>query len=1836
LLGAPRGGNESGRLVVALIGACALLLVLAPAAFAAKGLVSSFGATGTTGGAFSATTGVGGVAVNNSTGDVYAVDRGNHRIQQFTASGSFIRAWGQDVDTAAGTGFEICTVAANCKAGINSASTGGAMSTPQGVAIDPASGNVYVTDQAFLRVDVFSSTGTFLRSFGQDVVSSGPGNNPAAAAKQTLTVDATGGTFTLSFRGKTTAALPWNVSAAELKAALEALSTIGPLSVSTSGGPGATAALVITFAGGMGNAPLPAITPNPSGLSGGGESAGVAITTPGSSGFEICVAANGDVCKTGVTGGTAGAFASTFGGYPAINPNNSNVVVADPANRRGQVFTSGGTFIRAFGADVVANGPSNGGGADEVQQIKVGASSGTFTLTFSAQTTPALPYSASASQVEAALNGLSTIGGVAGRVTVTGGPGDPTGSSPYVITFGGSLAGTNVAQITINSSGLGVAVETELSCTGGPETATLTYQWLRNGAAISGASSTAYTTVADDAGAVIQCEATGLIVGTGSKQVSGATVVSPAPGTAPPVAPVSIAAPTITSGSLSVGGPGGAVLTCVPGSWAGSPSFAYRWSLNGAPIAGATAATYVVQEADLASAGNFQCAVLGTNGGGTVALVSANRVTTPSPVPGAPVLTASVPSPGVASTATEGVPGYEVCAASAMDVCKVGVAGTGIGMFANTSPNRVAVDSAGSIYATDANNFRVQKFTSSASAAAVFAPSILTGTGSSSAPSELAVDPVSDNVYVAKAYTSPTERRILQFDNAGNLVDTHLSGALATSINGLAAASSSAPAGAGNLYVTTAAGVGAVQQVLVLNTPVPPVATTDPGAGFAVTATGVTATGSVNPKSFTTTWRFEYSTDGSTWTKAPAPDATLGFADGIAHAVSQAIPDLMPNTTYRVRLVATKPFGGGSSTSPETTFKTATQAPIISGTGVDSIQNTSVRLVGFVNPRSQEATYHFEYGTAGDCETNACQSVPVPEASAGSGFTPLFVIQPVDGLQPATTYHYRLVASNSTGATKGPDQTFTTRALPLPVAGRAYELVSPANKPGGVGVGVYSSAIDGDNGVRTGTASSDGERFISPSVAGHLTEGGFLYVTDYAFSDRTDEGWISHTAYTRKDYSARGGTAVNFDPETATDDLSQIGFRSNGAFLFPSMSNWSNGLLPSYISDWNGKWETMAPVIPTGGSPNVLVQAAAAKRTLVGGSELRGMLGPEDPTSDQPTGVSGGSATYLHVAPATGPSDTLPGGGAKVLIGACTGSGAARTEIPQRSEAGKQGAQECPAPSPGRNQRLVSLKGASVDHANTLNNTTRDAISDDGRRVFFNSPDPMASGSPTTCSGTGPATECPSQVYVWQEGEGGEPTVRWVSRSTVADQDASLMAKVYYEGASRTGDRVFFRTNAPLTSDDPNGTGSAPVTTGTPSATSWDLYEYEVPSGADGRPGAPDPGAGTLRRVSAGPLGTGDGNVSVGGTAGSLRAVSADGTKLFFTSQVPLPGVATNANPTNGTSTVASGAAAETASTNLYYYDSAKPLADRWEFVARLPRGNPIGQCATVAVLPGQSRQLTGNGKQYSTSMSVNCFHVTDDGEFATFWTHGKLVANDPDEVSGDMYAFDAVKDRLVRISQPHGGKGIAYGCVGLDVKNPTNYCYGDGGFYGSFQDLSGLATDPDDPSVHMAYFQSKSQLVPEDTNDHFDVYEWRDGKLSLVSTGTAATGAFFSGNSADGRDVFFETRSKLSWQDFDGVMDVYDARSGGGIPEPPPGTPGCNPLAEQCQGPPIAPPPPPPTGTSTYAGPGNESPGKPKKQPKPKKSKKKSSKKNRGKKQKHKQKKQQRSGGNHTSGKGR
>jgi tripartite motif-containing protein 71 len=117
-----------------------------------------------------------GIAVDSG-GDVYVADRSFDRIQKFASGGGWIRLWGEDVVGGGGTGFEVCTVAAQCKQGETvDPARGGELDDPVGVTADGA-GNVYTSEssenQAGTRIQRFDSSGNWQRAWGADVIEGG-------------------------------------------------------------------------------------------------------------------------------------------------------------------------------------------------------------------------------------------------------------------------------------------------------------------------------------------------------------------------------------------------------------------------------------------------------------------------------------------------------------------------------------------------------------------------------------------------------------------------------------------------------------------------------------------------------------------------------------------------------------------------------------------------------------------------------------------------------------------------------------------------------------------------------------------------------------------------------------------------------------------------------------------------------------------------------------------------------------------------------------------------------------------------------------------------------------------------------------------------------------------------------------------------------------------------------------------------------------------------------------------------------------------------------------------------------------------------------------------------------------------------------------------------------------------------------------------------------------------------------------------------------------------------------------------------------------------------------
>jgi hypothetical protein len=1150
----------------------------------------------------------------------------------------------------------------------------------------------------------------------------------------------------------------------------------------------------------------------------------------------------------------------------------------------------------------------------------------------------------------------------------------------------------------------------------------------------------------------------------------------------------------------------------------------------------------------------------------------------------------------VADPAALRVQRFDVPANPADPVVPVSTCGPIPGFAAvRLSPNAglniaVAVDDAGIVYAPGVDDATVVRCDLSSGPPELIAPIPLASVAASQPTAGvvgLDVDPATDNLLVAmngSVADQPSYSPVFELSNpdgpVGSIssVDTHVVGS-GLVWNGLGLDSDS-----GELYLASsglllAANDGAAAPASVSFSPYSGV--TSDGATVNLTVDAGDLLGA--------SYRVQVA-------RSSDPDDFETVASGVAERglgfVSVAVPlsDLRPGTLYLVRVVSRRDYGNPEVVANGPVLLTVVPKPSVNAVDAVAVEDTGARLVGRVNPHGTQTRYRFEWGRDGFEHV-----VPLPDGLVGSGYEFEFVSQALSGLTPDTTYRYRLVAtSDSEGATVGATKTFTTRPAATASAERAYELVSPPDKLGGTGVGEWYRGPASL--ASAGVAAYEGERFAAQGSFGSmLFESPFAYANDWSFADRVDsqKGWVGHSPVTRPNL----GTAfASFLSLVATsEDLSRLVTISNNTMLlFPELTGpgWNQKWSIPYWISWGGsgsgpRWEFFGPNdrtlvdAPTDAVWRVVLsddgsRAVGLPRITAGGiASVRGMAGPGDPTRASFGDLAAGRSVYAANT-AGEPSDVFATG-ARVLVNVCSGvAGVNRTVLPVVNGSGDMTGAECPAALAGRDGRLVSERGASLYGSPGSNVAPpEDMVSGDGRRVFFLSPDPAAAGVPdgisTFCSIAGQT--CPAQLFVRQENADGSFTTRWISRSKVVGQDARLTGTVRFEGATHDGDKVLFRTNSPLTADDPNGAGlpipAGGVKDGAASNDSWDLYLYDFPDDQSA-----DPGSGSLTRVSAGPTAGGDCSSPYAGdpkvdTTGALRFMSSDASRVYFTCVKPLAGAST----TEDSITAPASGSSPNTETNLYVYDASLPVTSgRWRFVARLPRSTSVGLdvCASTGRTPQSPFSAQAQDAQFRmTSSNANCVRGSSDGGLVTWFTSGRLTADDPIGAgTGDVYAFDADEARLVRVSASQGGVGGSYLCA--PQGGSTARCHADGGVDSSNVDVGplnpilGVATDPLLDGDRVAFFQSAVRLVAADTDESYDVYQWRSGELSLLTSGTADH-ALYVGNDRSGRNVFVASRDRLSWQDVDSVGDVYTVRVGGGIAEPPP-PPVCSVLADLCR----------------------------------------------------------------------
>lgn len=224
----------------------------------------------------------------------------------------------------------------------------------------------------------------------------------------------------------------------------------------------------------------------------------------------------------------------------------------------------------------------------------------------------------------------------------------------------------------------------------------------------------------------------------------------------------------------------------------------------------------------------------------------------------------------------------------------------------------------------------------------------------------------------------------------------------------------------------------------------PPVIVAQPSASF-VKAQSAVLEASLDPEHATTHYDFEYelcATHGECAPPHPTPVEASSQYGNIGFA--QEITGLAPSSTYHYRLVANNEHEeagrqqGGEVTSDEGSLTTGPPPAVAAATGpAGAVTSTSAVLAGTVDPDGQPATYAFELGvyTGAGTRYGVVFSGPAGEGTAATGES-----LAVTGLQPGTSYAYRIAVHSGYGVAFGAPVVFTT-------AGLAAVLVSPAPLP---------------------------------------------------------------------------------------------------------------------------------------------------------------------------------------------------------------------------------------------------------------------------------------------------------------------------------------------------------------------------------------------------------------------------------------------------------------------------------------------------------------------------------------------------------------------------------------------------------------------------------------------------------------------------------------------------------------------------------------------------------------------------------------------------------------------
>jgi len=1626
------------------------------------------------------------------------------------------------------------------------------------------SGWIYVVDRGNNRIQAFDANRNFQFAIGRDVVQSGGTGD--TSERQTVTVAGapSGGTFTLTFGANTTAPIAFNApssGAGSVDEALEAIASVGAGNANVTGPAGGPYA--VEFTGARASVDQAQMTANGAGLTPVG-TVTVATTQDGAS-FEKCTIAA--QCKAGLqttTAATARGNAGTFNVATGIDVDQASghfFVGERNANRRLSQFTASGDFVRAFGWEVTASGPGNTGGfetcnaaASDVCQLS--AAAGTATGQFGSYTS-------------------NDLKGVA-----VAPPGAPNAGTVYAA----DPANRRVLPFNVPSNPTGLVAP-------GPAFGAIAQfpqsNWPKD--------------IAADSNGIVYAS---LVSDTGS-----------APGVNGQVARYDTSASAF---QLAI-------------SPASDDDFFGRSTLASLEIDHAT---------DHLFAGRAPSA--SNTGFNTTGIVELDVSANPSDIDVTHLVDVHGVGLGLVSTSSPQALGI----GAGRLVLSVSAAAPGTG----TGQRVVLLDDSG----IDPPPTTTLQPPSSVGCTTATLNAQINPNGPTGFPTSYRFELSKDGV----TWDAATADQSVGDGGAPVTVDDSVAGLEANTLYRVRIVTTRTPA----------AGEVASPELNFLTDPCPPVVETV--GSQHVGDTTAQLVGRLNPGGLETAYWFEWGDTGY-GNQVPVPAAS-GGAGGETEVVTETLTGLEPESVYHFRLCAQNTLASEKVCGADRVFTTRAAGTATAERAYEMVTSPDkvLRRGGSGGDPALDIDYsRMLQGLASPSGESLFWAIyaGVSDPDAGAGFSGDFV--------------YEVRNREDRDGVEGADGWYGDAAI---------KIAPPTGVNGAINdfIGVSADLATQTWNVRYS---------LFTTSAGETGSEGSVHVMGDDGGPR-DAGWYPwlDTPW----YSGSILQAGGFDAIVDDEGERLVGWSAESRDIVPA----DGSLTPSQLTPSQSTGRALFLATPAlDWRPQDLVNectGAGADATVIPTRDDQGTLGgPSGSFSLFATYGSGATELTIDLnqggPPVVGHSVSgagIPAGATVVAVGASSftisvpttaaGSFAQVTggQIVANFADDTIEGRSCAAGSP------TSVRGASLGSDGAvarLEGSSAAAISDAGDRMFFLSPDPAAGASapgscPSSDVATGAGTDCPPQLFVRQYDDNGDAVVRWLSRAEDALFEAPQRIGAFgngvsFEGASRDGSVAYFRTNAPLTVDDPNG-GSDPIA-GTASRNSWDLYRYELGSSNDVDPASGDPGD-RLTRVSGGPtnavgsadvtagsssvgnvtatsgafvagqvvagdgipLGTtvesvgsgtltlsasatasgaavdirasGDPNTNCavlatsgadsGGCSGALnsatpngagaavRFMSDSGDRVYFVTAARIPG-ADNSPPQDGVSAPTNASSQVNAATrNLYLYDAGKAGAAAYKFIATIPyaatSSSDLAKCASSDLSGGSSARAYDRGRlsqlRADTGPGGSCVHGTSSGDAVVFESAARLTDDDVDSAA-DVYLYDASVDELVRISAPPAGQA-PYMCLGSDAA-PQVRCNGDLGTVGSSDSQPGGTAgyrvgqtglrhynlaENEDGSLRAVHFESRLPLVEDDHNgSRMDVYEWRNGALSLISPGNADHSAFYTGGSRDGESVFFWTEQRISPWEIDATDgDVYVARVGGGVPDPPSPPPVCNPLLSQCQ----------------------------------------------------------------------